>query len=189
MFMGRELFTIRQLSIPLIQRHRHPVYWLSDDSPMTTSKLSVWRWKVNRRPEQINPFLGRYDMALAWLREASADAQFESDLRQLLMDSGLSTASAKTGLGLLEEVARQLSTGELHLAPEFSPAAPSAEEIFFLQPDVQVTPATFQTSTTTTTPVDPPTFPPATSQLLAAQCLEKSSEDGSAFCAECQPDQ
>lgn len=156
---------------------------------MTTTKLSVWRWKVHRRPEQVNPFLGRYDMALAWLREANEDPQFESDLRQLLMDSGLGPISPATGLGLLEEVARQLSTGELHLSPEFSPASPAAEEIFFLQPEVQISPAVFQTSTTTPPPVDAPTFPPATSQLLAAQCLEKSSEDGSAFCAECKPDQ
>lgn len=153
------------------------------------SQLSVWRWKVHRLPERANPFMGRPDVALAWLMQANTDPQFSSELRQLLLDTGAPPGSLPSGLGLLEEVARQLATGELHLSPEFSPDSPAAEEIFFLPPEVEITPAIFQKPAQPQQQPEQPTFPPYTSQQLAAQCLEKASEDGSAFCAECQPDQ
>ena len=84
------------------------------------------------------------------------------------METGLTAASLPTGLGLLEEIARQLSTGELNLSPEFSPASPEAEEIFHLPPDVQITPGAFKKPTPPSQPVEEPTFPPSTSQQLAA---------------------
>jgi len=157
--------------------------------PSSTTPLSVWRWKVNRMPERVNPFLGRPDLALAWLMEANTDPRFSVELRQILMDTGATAATLPTGMILLEEVARQLSTGELHLSPEFSPLSPTAEEIFHLTPEVQITPGAFQKPVPPPQQTEEPTFPPYTSQQLAAQCLEKASEDGSAFCAECQPDQ
>jgi hypothetical protein len=155
----------------------------------TTTRLSVWRWKVNRLPERANPFLGRPDLALAWLIQSDTDPHFSTELRQLLLDSGASVATLPNGLRLLEEVARQLATGELHLSPEFSPISPEPEEIFFLPPETQVSPGAFQKPAPQPVQPEPATFPPATSQQLAAQCLEKASEDGSAFCAECQPEQ
>jgi len=154
-----------------------------------TTRLSVWRWKVHRFPERVNPFLGRPDLALAWLTQADTDPHFSVELRQLLMENGTMSASMPAGLALLEEVARQLASGELHLTPEFSPISPEPDDIFFVPPEAQVSAAVFEKPKPKPQQADPATFPPATSQQLAAQCLEKASEDGSAFCAECKPDE
>jgi hypothetical protein len=150
-------------------------------------KLDAWRWKIYRWNEHPNPFQGRPDLALEWLSKSSADSLTITQLRGLLNESGNNGLHARSDKAVLEEVARRLSTGELHLGAEFRMAGPEAEEIFFVEPDVTVAPGMFTPPPPVQQPPpDPETFPPTVSQVLAAQCLQNASDDGSAFCAECQ---
>ena len=133
------------------------------------SPLSVWRWRVARWPAPVNPFIGRADLALTWLTEAGSDPHFMAELRALLMDTGATASSLPAGLNLLAEVSRLLASGELSLAPEFQPPSPAAEEIFFVQPDAEVSPAVFKKEP----PPPPPRRKAPLSRLPPARCWRR----------------
>jgi hypothetical protein len=152
-------------------------------------KLDAWRWKIYRWNEHPNPFQGRPDLALEWLSKSGADSLTMTQLRGLLSDSGNHTVYSRDDKTVLDEIARRLSTGELHLGAEFRVPGPEAEEIFFVEPDVTVSPGIFAPPPPVQPPPDDPaTLPPTVNQVLAAQCLQNASDDGSAFCAECPND-
>jgi len=52
-------------------------------------QLGYWRWRIYRWNEHPNPFLGRPDLALEWLRRFQDDGLAMSELRDLLDGTSL----------------------------------------------------------------------------------------------------
>ena len=83
-------------------------------------QLGYWRWKIYRWNEHPNPFRGRHDLALEWLRRLSNNGMAMPELRSLLERAGLGVSNRPDDQHVLEEVAARLSSGEFQVCAESS---------------------------------------------------------------------
>lgn len=83
-------------------------------------QLGYWRWKIYRWNEHPNPFRGRHDLAVEWLRRVSSSSMVMPELRALLERTGLGVATRRDDQQVLEEVAARLSSGEFQVCAESS---------------------------------------------------------------------
>jgi diadenosine tetraphosphatase ApaH/serine/threonine PP2A family protein phosphatase len=167
------------------------------------AQLGYWRWKVYRWNEHANPFRDRYELALEWLRQHQNDRAFLEELRATLIRCGLVYLPLDDSRRILEEVARRLSTGELHLCGEFfdpfySPgavpapaeeqpiparAAPVAPPPAAPPPAPAPAPAPAQQTTASTSPA---AVSSTTDAAATAQALKDAAQSGIPFCEECE---
>lgn len=162
------------------------------------------RWKIYRWNDHPNPFRGRNDLALQWVRNFENDGAALAELRNLLGPVGL---RGWTNQQILEEVATKLSTGEFQVCAELGhpineaemvvvPADPAAaamaqaEALADEPPPAEAAaapaaaPAAEETLAEET--ADDPTFSENTDAAQLAQVLKQAAEDGTPFCEECE---
>src|SRR4051794_38231531 len=84
------------------------------------------RWKIYRWNDHPNPFRGRNDLALQWVRSFENDRQALADLRSLLGTAALRGWSKQQ---VFEEVASKLSSGEFQVCAELGHPINQAEMV------------------------------------------------------------
>jgi hypothetical protein len=158
-----------------------------------------WRWKIFRWDRHPNPFRGRPDLAINWLRRFERDGRVMSELRQLLADSRDNTLRRPTDRQVIEDVARRLSSGELLVCAESShpfhldvtevkvaaplPASKEAlDELMQSPPPKAPAPPP---PAPAPAPIEP-TLPPNADETRIADALKEAAQKGTPFCEECQ---
>jgi len=170
------------------------------------------RWKIYRWNEQPNPFRGRNEAALKWVRELGQDRAAMTELRNLV---GAANGRRLTDVQVFEEVAARLTSGEFQVCADTGPlgqladstvvpaepaAATQTRAILDSLPPSPPKPKTDPPPKAPETPPAPPEKPKPLSSDSAdsptmgdktdaektAETLKKASEDGTPFCEECQ---
>ena len=156
-------------------------------------QLGYWRWKVYRWNEHPNPFRGRSDLALEWLRRFQNDRLVMSELRATLSAAGANAQFWPDDKRVLEEVAARLSSGEFHLCAEASyPFRTPEAKIMPPDPDAEAA-AQIMSAPPAAAPAPAPApepEPPATLSQNAdaaqiAEVLKQAAQRGTPFCEEC----
>jgi hypothetical protein len=155
-------------------------------------QLGYWRWKVYRWNEHPNPFRGRADLALEWLRRFRNDRLIMSELRATLSAAGVNGQRSSDDNHVLEEVAARLSSGEFYVCAEssypFHTAAvdvtPADAPDTVVEPPPPAAPAPAPKPAPETEPE--PTLPQDADPAAIAQALQQAAQTGTPFCAECE---
>lgn len=157
-------------------------------------QLGYWRWKVYRWNEHPNPFRGRADLALEWLRRFQNDRLVMSELRATLAAAGATTQFSPDDKRVLEEVAARLSSGEFHVCAEASyPFRTPEAKIMPPDPDAETAAQIMSAPPAPPSPAPAPApeaEPPATLPQNAdaaqiAEALRQAAQQGTPFCEEC----
>jgi hypothetical protein len=158
-------------------------------------QVGYWRWKIYRWNEHPNPFRGRSDLALEWLRRFQKDRMVMSELRAQLSRAGLDAQLGSADDNrVLQEVAVRLSSGEFQVCAESShpfqtavasvtptdPEAEAAAEILNAPPAPTPTPAPKPE------PAPAPTLAGDADAAMIAEVLKQAAQTGAPFCEECQ---
>jgi hypothetical protein len=154
-------------------------------------QLGYWRWKIYRWNEHPNPFKGRTDLALEWLRRFQSDRLVMSELHALLGGNALRWSEDHQ---VLEEIAARLSSGEFQVCAQSGHPFPLAVADVY---PAEAESAPLQQKTQAPPPAQPspqepppdPTLPPAADAAVIAQTLKNASERGTAFCEVCAKQQ
>ena len=150
-------------------------------------QLGYWRWKIYRWNEHPNPFKGRTDLALEWLRRFQSDRLVMSELHALL---GGNAQRWPEDRQVLEEIAARLSSGEFQVCAQSGHPFPL--EVADVYPS-EVESAPLQQKTHAPPPPQPPpqepppdpTLPLAADAALIAQTLKNAAQRGTPFCEVC----
>jgi hypothetical protein len=158
-----------------------------------------FRWKIYRWNDHPNPFRGRQDLALTWLRRFQSDRLVMTELRALIERGRGSGYRLASDAQLLEEIAEGLSTGEFYVCAEASHPFHVAEtEVVPPDPDSEALAAVEQAPAPAAAAPPPapaeapadaqdaPTLPPEADAEAIAQSLQQAAETGKPFCEECQ---
>ena len=158
---------------------------------MPQPQFGLWRWTIHRWNEHPNPFVGRPDLALLWLRQFEGDALFLQELRRLV--GSPASLSGDDGR-LIQEAAEQMSAGRLQICGEFcghyqSPAtdvkfAEAEEEAIPAKPPAPA-PSPAPSTEETAQEASQSAFPPSTDESAMAEVLKSAAQDGTPFCEEC----
>lgn len=155
-------------------------------------QLGYWRWKVYRWNEHPNPFRGRSDLALEWLRRFQNDRLVMSELRATLAAAGANTQFWPDDKRVLEEVAARLSSGEFHVCAESSyPFHTPAAEVVPPDPDAETAAQVMSAPPAAPAPAPPPevetqpTLPQNADPAQIAEVLKQAAQKGTPFCEEC----
>jgi hypothetical protein len=156
-------------------------------------QLGYWRWKVFRWNEHPNPFKGRSDLALEWLRRFQNDRLVMSELRATLSAAGANTTLWPDDRRVLEEVAARLSSGEFHVCAESSyPFHTAVATVTPPDPDAETAAEVLKAPPPSPAPA-PPAPEPAPESTLSqnadaakiAEVMKQAAQDGTPFCEEC----
>jgi hypothetical protein len=154
-----------------------------------------WRWKIFRWDRHPNPFRGRSDLALNWLRGFENDRRVMSELRQLLADARSNALQRATDRQVLEDVALRLSSGEFQVCAESShPFHHDVTEIKIAAPVSDQELDAIVQPPAAAAPAPPPPAPvPAEATLpenadadRIADALKEAARKGTPFCEECE---
>jgi hypothetical protein len=152
-------------------------------------QLGYWRWKIYRWNEHPNPFRGRSDLALEWLRRFQNDRMVMSELRATLTAAAGSNAQRWADDNrVLQEVAARLSSGEFYVCAESS--YPINTPIAAVTPPdaapVEVPPPPPPPSPAPKPPPEPePSLSPDADAAQIAAVLQQAAQEGTPFCEEC----
>ena len=164
---------------------------------MLKPQFGSWRWRIHRWNEHPNPFRGRADLALQWLRQFEGEAYLIDELRDLMGPGALSRASDSRQI--LEETAHRLAAGELQLCGEYCGAYHSRSDFRFEETggdEIETTPspapapavssaATADAQSETPQEQAEAAVSPATDAETTAQAMKDAAEEGVPFCEEC----
>ncbi|MGA2721381.1 MAG: hypothetical protein ABSG79_03105 [Bryobacteraceae bacterium] len=147
-------------------------------------QLGYWRWRIYRWNEHPNPFLGRPDLALEWLRRFQDDGLAMSELRDLLDGTSLQFPEHRQ---LLEDVAARISSGELHVCAQASHPYPQEIPDVGLAEEAPMPEVPVRKATPPPPPLPPPesTLPENADAVRIATALQQAAEIGAPFCEEC----
>jgi len=163
-------------------------------------QFGSWRWRIHRWNEHPNPFRGRADLALQWLRQFEDEAYLLDELREILGPGALSRATDNRRI--LEEVAQRLASGELQLCGEYCGAYHSRTDYRFEETggdEIETTPssapaptpAVSSAATAAATQSETPqetaeaAVSPGTDAEATAQAMKAAAKEGVPFCEEC----
>jgi len=158
---------------------------------MPQPQFGLWRWTIHRWNEHPNPFAGRPDLALLWLRQFESDGLFVQELRRLMGSQALLPAEDAR---LLQDAADQLSAGTLQICGEFCGHYRTAgTETKFTEadddaiPPKSTAPAPAPATSNEETPQEAAAaaFAPNTDDQTTAQVLKEAAQNGTPFCEEC----
>lgn len=158
-------------------------------------QLGYWRWKIYRWNEHPNPFRGRSDLALEWLRRFQKDRLVMSELRAQLSRAGLdSQLWSADDNRVLQEVAVRLSSGEFQVCAESShPFQTAVASVTPVDPEAQeaaeilnAPPAPAPTPAPKPEPAPAPTLAESADAVMIAEVLKQAAQTGAPFCEECQ---
>jgi hypothetical protein len=148
-------------------------------------QLGYWRWKIYRWNEHPNPFRGRSDLALEWLRRFQNDRMVMSELRATLTAAAGSNAQRWADDNrVLQEVAARLSSGEFYVCAESS--YPINTPIAAVTPPDAVPVEVPPPSPAPKPPPEPePSLSPDADAAQIAAVLQQAAQEGTPFCEEC----
>lgn len=155
---------------------------------MPKPEFGLWRWTIHRWNEHPNPFLGRPDLALQWLRQYESEPLFLQELRRLIEAPAVFHVSDAQ---VLKDAAEQLSAGRLQMCGEFcghyrSPATDvkfAEEEVI---PPKAPPPAPAPSPPPSQEAPAPAAFSSNTDEQAQADALKTAAENGTPFCEECE---
>jgi len=157
-------------------------------------QLGYWRRKIYRWNEHPNPFQGRSDLALSWLRRFQSDRLVMSELRTLL-DRAANPLSRSSDDAVLKEVAARLSSGEFHICTEYGhPIHMAVADVQPADPDAAAKEA-LENAPPARAPAPPPpapapapapTIPENADAAQIASVLTEAAQEGAPFCEVCE---
>ena len=158
-------------------------------------QLGYWRWKIYRWNEHPNPFRGRSDLALEWLRRFQNNRMVMAELRDKLASAGANLPKWSDDGRVLQEVADRLSSGEFQVCAESSHPFQTAAAVV-TPPDPEAEAAAQILAAPREAPPPPPPAPAAESEpeptlsscadpAATAENLKQAAGEGVPFCEEC----